>query len=149
MELLYTPSNVKAADQRRWSLTLFAKSRLPYADIWLSRLREVVERDGVRILEFQPRACDVWQFYLSTQPVVAPPQVVKSVKGRLQHLLRPAHLDAFRRNFMRSVFCPSYYSGTVGEYDTGSIWTSIASSRGPTDTASVETGRRLEGGVGL
>jgi len=277
------PGNVKAAYQLRWSLALFAKSRLPSADIWLSSLREVVERDAVRILELEPRARDVWQFYLSTQPAVAPPQIVKSVKGRLQHLLGPTHPDAFRRNFslvavgdakrevveeyvasqlghhrmadpcvqallrkyqldfpdvdlaehqlsshgtyvyslhvvlvhegrwneirekqldktrdmvlraarekkhqlsrlslladhlhlvagipfnqspqdvalaymnnlafahgMRAVFCPSYYSGTVGEYDTGAIWTSIASSRGPTDAGSVETGRSVEGGL--
>jgi hypothetical protein len=41
---------------------------------------------------------------------------------------------------MQAVFCPSYYVGTVGEYDTGAIWTSLASSRGSTDAGSVETG---------
>ena len=40
---------------------------------------------------------------------------------------------------MQAVFCASYYVGTVGEYDTGAIWKSIASSRGSTDTGSVET----------
>lgn len=43
---------------------------------------------------------------------------------------------------MQAVFCASYYVGTIGEYDTGAIWTSLASSRGPTDTGSVETRRR-------
>src|SRR5262245_2614386 len=99
MEPLYTAANVKPAYQLRWSLSLFAKSELPPADSWLSRLRNVVERDGVRILEVQPQIRNVWQFYLSTQPQVAPPQIVKSVKGRLQHLLRPTNPDAFRRNF--------------------------------------------------
>ena len=277
MEPLYTPTNVRPAYQLRWSLALFATSRLPSADAWLPELKNVVERDGVRILEVQARAGDVWQFYLSTQPAIPPPQIVKSIKGRLQHLLRPTKPDAFRRNFslsavgdakrevveeyvasqlghhcmadprvqerlqtyqlafpdvelakqqlsshgayvyslhvvlvhegrwnevreeqldktrdmvlraaqhkqhrlsrlsmladhlhfvagipfrqspqdvalaymnnlayahdMQSVFCASYYVGTVGEYDTGAIWTSLASSRGPTDTGSAETGR--------
>jgi REP element-mobilizing transposase RayT len=41
---------------------------------------------------------------------------------------------------MQPVFCSSYYVGTVGEYDSGAIWTSLASNRGPADTGSVETG---------
>jgi REP element-mobilizing transposase RayT len=277
MEPLYTPSNVKPAYQLRWSLALFAKAQLPPVESWLPDLKEVVERDGVRILEVQPGIRNLWQFYLSTQPQVALPQIVKSVKGRLQHLLRPTSPDAFRRNFMlaavgdarrevvenyvaaqlghhrmtdprvqakleryqlqfpevdlaerqlsshgiyvytlhlvlvhegrwneirdeqldrtrdmtlraarqkdhrvsrlsllsdhvhlvagipfqlspqdvalsymnnlafahdmQAIFCPSYYVGTVGEYDTGAIWTSLATNRGPTDTGSVETSR--------
>ncbi len=277
MEPLYTPANVKPAYQLRWSLALFGKAQMPPSDSWLPGLKEVVERDGVRILEVQPQPRNVWQFYLSTQPHVAPPQIVKSVKGRLQHLLRPTNPDAFQRNFsltavgdarrkivenyvvsqlghhhmadprvqatleryqlrfpevdlaerqlsshgiyvyslhlvlvhegrwrevrdgqldktrdialraarqkdhrvsrlsllsdhvhlvsgipfhlspqdvalsymnniafahdMQAVFCSSYYVGTVGEYDTGAIWTSLASSRGSTDAGSVETGQ--------
>jgi REP element-mobilizing transposase RayT len=277
MEPLYTPAIVKPAYQLRWSLALFAKRQLPSIESWLPKLKEVVERDAVRILEVQARPPDVWQYYLSTQPAIAPPQIVKSVKGRLQHLLRPTTPDAFRRNFslaavgdarrevvedyvasqlghhrmvdprvqakleryqpqfpdvdlaerqisshgtyvyslhlvlvhdgrwneigdeqldatrdmalraarqkqhrlsrlsllsdhlhlvagvpfeqspqdvalgymnnlafaqhMQAVFCPSYYVGTVGEYDTGAIWTSLVSGRAPTDAGSVETGR--------
>src|SRR5258708_2502071 len=102
MERLYTPTSVTPAYQLRWSLALFAKSQLPLPESWLPSLQEVVERDGVRILEARGRPSDVWQFYLSTQPQVAPPQIVKSVKGRLQHLLRPTIPDAFRRNFSLS-----------------------------------------------
>jgi REP element-mobilizing transposase RayT len=36
---------------------------------------------------------------LSTKPQVAPPQIVKSVKGRLQHLLQATYPNAFQRNF--------------------------------------------------
>ncbi len=276
MEPLYTPSSVKPAYQLRWSLALFAKTQLPRIESWLPDLKEVVERDAVRILEVRARPPNVWQFYLSTQPQIVPPQIVKSVKGRLQHLMRPTTPDAFRRNFslatvgdarrevvedyvasqlghyrmadprvqakleryqfqfpdvdlaerrfsshgiyvyslhlvlvhdgrwneirdeqldatrdmafraarqkqhrlsrlsvlsdhlhlvagipfdqspeqvalsymnnlafahdMQAVFCPSYYVGTVGEYDTGAIWTSLASNRGPTDAGSAETG---------
>jgi REP element-mobilizing transposase RayT len=41
----------------------------------------------------------VLHFLISTKPVVSPPQIVKSVKGRLQHLIRGACPAAFRRNF--------------------------------------------------
>lgn len=102
MEPLYTPTSVNPAYQLRWSLALFAKSTLPSAETWLSQLKEVVERDGVRLLEVYPRQENVWQFYLSTQPAIAPPEIVKSVKGRLQHLLRPTTPDVFRRNFSLS-----------------------------------------------
>ncbi|MGE5195367.1 MAG: hypothetical protein ACM3U2_22975 [Deltaproteobacteria bacterium] len=99
MEPLYTAANVKPAYQLRWSLALFAKSQMPPSDSWLPGLKEVVERDGVRILEVQLQPHNIWQFYLSTQPHVAPLQIFKSVKGRLQHLLRPTNPDAFQRNF--------------------------------------------------
>ena len=280
MEPLYAPANVKAAYQLRWSLAVFAKSRLPPAETWLTDLQQVTERDGVRILEVCPRADNVWHFFLTTRPFVAPPAIVKSVKGRLQHRLRATNPDALRRNFsltsigdasrdvveeyvasqlahhrmadarvqaqlekyqlefpdvdlsgrqlgshgayaynlhlvlvhdgrwnevrdemlsktrdmvlrvahnkqyrlsrlslladhlhlvagipprqspqdvalgfmnnlafahdMRAIFSPSYYVGTVGDYDTGAVWTSLASSRGFTDAGSVET--RTDGG---
>ena len=41
----------------------------------------------------------VWQFLVSTTPNVTPPAIVKSVKGRLQHMLRVSHPRAFQRNF--------------------------------------------------
>ncbi len=100
MEPLYTPAHVKAAFQLRWSLAVFAKTQLPPAESWLSDLKAVVERDNVRILEVGARPKDLWQFYLSTTPDVAPPTIVKSIKGRLQHRLRPTNPDCFRRNFL-------------------------------------------------
>ena len=38
-------------------------------------------------------------FLLSTQPDVSPPQIVKSVKGRLQNAIQASTPQAFRRNF--------------------------------------------------
>jgi len=157
MEPLYTSSNVKAAYQLRWSLALFAKSRLPSADIWLSSLRDVVERDGEgRWNEIREEQLD------KTRDMVL--RAAREKKHRLSRLsLLADHLHlvagipfnqspqdvalAYMNNLafahgMQAVFCPSYYSGTAGEYDTGAIWTSLASSRGPTDTGSAETGRR-------
>jgi hypothetical protein len=99
MEPLYTPDNCKPAYQLRWSLALFAKASLPPADRWLNRLKGNVERDGVRLLEHRFETPDVWLFLLSTTPAVAPPQIVKSVKGRLQNLVGDTLPRAFRRNF--------------------------------------------------
>jgi len=51
MEPLYTRENCKPAYELRWSLALFVTDSLPPPHEWLSKLKEVVERDGVRILE--------------------------------------------------------------------------------------------------
>src|SRR5690349_4883671 len=95
---LYTSINCKAAYQLRWSLALFSSVDLPPSTTWAVQLREAVERDGVRILgdeELERRLLVL----VSTEPSVAPPQIVKSVKGRLQHLLKDIEPKAFRRNF--------------------------------------------------
>lgn len=42
---------------------------------------------------------NVTQFLLSTEPIASPPDIVKSVKGRLQTILRPELIVAYRRNF--------------------------------------------------
>ena len=98
-EPLYTPENCSPAYQLRWSLALFPRAELRPSDAWLDELKQASEADGVRVLECHRRAIDVWQFLLSTQPTVAPPQIVKSCKGRLQHLLQSTLPKAFQRNF--------------------------------------------------
>jgi REP element-mobilizing transposase RayT len=55
--------------------------------------------DGVRCLEATHQPPNVWLFLLSTSPSVKPPAIIKSVKGRLQHLVLSTSPDAFRRNF--------------------------------------------------
>ena len=96
---LYTPENCNVAYQLRWSLALFANAQLPSPDTWLGQLKQAVEADGVRLLEHSLKSPTVHLFLLSTRPHVAPPQIVKSVKGRLQTLVRASHPKAFRRNF--------------------------------------------------
>ncbi len=41
----------------------------------------------------------VGQFFLSTRPEVAPSEIVRSVKGRWQYLIRTQNPSAFRRNY--------------------------------------------------
>jgi REP element-mobilizing transposase RayT len=99
MQPLYTSANCSPAYELRWSLAIFATSALPPAESWVEQLQTVVERDNVRLLEHRHPSPNTWQFLLSTKPHVAPPVIVKSVKGRLQHLLQASHPNAFRRNF--------------------------------------------------
>src|SRR5262249_51232083 len=66
---------------------------------WIETLSAAVERDGVRILECTTKAPNAYLFLVSTMPSVVASQIVWSVKGRLQHLLKDNCPDAFRRNF--------------------------------------------------
>jgi REP element-mobilizing transposase RayT len=98
-EPLYTAANCRVAYQLRWSLTLFATQDWPAQDSWWEPLRFAVEPDGVRLLEF--RRCDDrnGQFLASTRPEVAPLQIIRSIKGRLQHLLRGTIPQLWRRHY--------------------------------------------------
>jgi len=101
MKPLYTSSNCKPAYQLRWSLALFCSVELPPIKAWLSQLSEAVERDGVRVLDHDQQNTVLF-FLLSTKPTATPPEIVKSVKGRLQHILQRSAPKAFRRNFSLS-----------------------------------------------
>lgn len=95
---IYTVENTKPAYQLDWSLTVFWK-RLIGSESWLPALQAATETDGVRILShrFSTKGCS--QFLLSTRPAVAPVNAVRSVKGRLQYLIRDQLPQAFLRNY--------------------------------------------------
>ena len=123
MKPLYTSANCNAAYQLRWSLALFSAVDIPPVDTWKAELGAAVENDGVRLLECRAQTPRVWLFLLTTQPQVAPPLIVKSVKGRLQHLLRVSAPNAFRRNFSltsvgeaRREVIESYVSSQLGHH---------------------------------
>lgn len=96
---IYTVENCKAAYQLNWSLTIFWNKTPPPAEIWIESLRSKTECDGVRILEHRFTQSNSSQFLLSTKPNVAPAAAIRSVKGRLQHLVRSTLPKAFRRNY--------------------------------------------------
>jgi REP element-mobilizing transposase RayT len=96
---LYTAQHCRVAYKLYWSLTVFWNTPAPSADEWLAPLRAAVEADGVRILEHHPHAPTTSQFLLSSRPHVAPAQALRSVKGRLQYLLRDRLPRAFRRHY--------------------------------------------------
>jgi REP element-mobilizing transposase RayT len=96
---VYTPENCSPAYQLDWSLSVFWKQSAPPATVWLDPLSQVTEPDGVRILEHHAVSEDVSQFLLSTKPHVAASDAIRSVKGRLQYLLREDIPRCFHRNY--------------------------------------------------
>jgi REP element-mobilizing transposase RayT len=103
-EAIYTPVNCKAAYKLNWSLAVFWTTSPPPAAGWLDALGDAVEPDGVRLLEHRLAKGNVSQFLLSTRPATAPAEIARSIKGRLQYLVRAALPKPFRRNYgLRSV----------------------------------------------
>ncbi|HEX7380094.1 MAG TPA: hypothetical protein VF278_23435 [Pirellulales bacterium] len=96
---IYTADNCKAAYQLNWSLTVFWNASPPPDSEWLSPLREATKPDGVHLLEHRLTDTNASQFLISTHPETAPPDAVRSVKGRLQYLVRGKIPKAFRRNY--------------------------------------------------
>ena len=95
---IYTADNCKAAYQLNWSLAVFWKEPIESAG-WLSELRSVAEADGVRVLRHRFVRPGVSQFLVSSRPDLPPERMARSVKGRLQHLVRRDWPRAFRRNY--------------------------------------------------
>ena len=124
-EPIYTAANCRPRYRLRWSLSLFWRQPHSGAD-WLETLSNATEQDGVRILEHSQAGPAVDQFLLSTTPGVAPQQIVRSVKGRLQHILRGDRPKAFRRNYSICSLGPArgdvvqrYIAGQVEHHPMG------------------------------
>ena len=106
MQPIYTAENTNPAFQLNWSVSLFGKIDFPPPSAWLDQLKTATEPDGVRILEYHTTQSNVGQFLVSTLPKASPSEIVRSLKGRWQHLIKTQHPKAFRRN---------YYIGSIGE----------------------------------
>ena len=96
---LYTAENVGISYALRWSLMAFWNHAIPTPASWLPALQEVTEPDGVRVLEHRIARENVSQFLVSTKPNVSPAHCLRSIKGRLQYLVRDVLPKAFRRNY--------------------------------------------------
>lgn len=99
MDPFYTAENTNPAYQLNWSVSLFGRTPLPRLGDWLGTLKEALEPDGVRILEFRSIRPNTCQFFVSTRPYVAPAEVLRVIKGRWQHQFRDAIPRMFRRNY--------------------------------------------------
>jgi REP element-mobilizing transposase RayT len=100
---IYAIENCRAAYQLNWSLSIFWREPVSDTD-WLTALQTATESDGVRILEHRLSQPCLSQFFLSTRPEVSPQKLARSIKGRLQYLVRQERPRAFRRNYgLRSV----------------------------------------------
>ncbi|MFV1966026.1 MAG: transposase [Pirellulaceae bacterium] len=106
MKPIYTADNTTPAFQLNWSVTLFGRVAFPPSSEWLDQLSAATEPDGVRMLEFRCNQPSVGQFLVSTRPQLSPSQIIRSLKGRWQYLIRTRHPSAFRRN---------YFIASVGE----------------------------------
>ncbi len=103
MEPIYIPDDLNWAYRLYWDLAIFPTGEIQWPPQWRETLASATELDGVRILDAYTRPAAL-QFLLSGRPSVAPCDIVRSVKGRLQHLLRRQAPRAFRRNYsVRSV----------------------------------------------
>lgn len=97
---IYTPKNCIPAYQLSWGVTF--SWRTPQTEqAWLDPLRQLLERDGVRLLRHRyvsdaQGERRISQFLVSTKPDVAPVLMVQRLKGRLQHLIRSQQPKAFR-----------------------------------------------------
>ena len=118
MQPVYTDINTNFAYQLNWSLSLFGKSSLPSKEIWLNALSIATEADGVRVLSAVNRSDKVVQILVSTKPKSSPSDIVRSVKARLQYLLRDQVPSAFRRN---------YHIASVGDAKTSVLDQYVAS----------------------
>ena len=95
---IYTAANCNPAFQLNWSLAVFWRAVAPQGE-WLAPLTAALEGDGVRLLEHHQHSPTTSQFLLSTRPATAPEDIIRLVKGRLQHLVRADRPKAFRRNY--------------------------------------------------
>jgi REP element-mobilizing transposase RayT len=99
VEPIYHKDELRLAYQLNWSLSICAVKELPPSSGWLGELKSMTEADGVRILDHHVRPGSTHQFFLSTLPTVAPVAMIRSVKGRLQSLLRTMGCRVLRRNY--------------------------------------------------
>jgi REP element-mobilizing transposase RayT len=98
MNPIYTPHNLEPAYQLNWGLTLFWRQAAIPDDKWLGALQKATEADGVRVLKHHVTPSGNSQFFVSTKPCVPPKELLRSVKGRLQHELQQQVPKAFQRN---------------------------------------------------
>jgi len=102
-EPIYTPETCTPTYQLNWSYALFWHNP-PAGVSWFEQLQELLDENHIRLLQHEFEQGNVSKFLITTQPHTAPLLIAQRVKGRLQHLIRDALPNAFRRNYsLRSV----------------------------------------------
>ncbi len=99
VEPLYRSENCQVAYQLNWSLSVFLSEDSVVEQIVIESLKPVLELDGIRVLKFVQSRPELLQFYLSSAPSVAPSEMIRLLKGRLQHVVRGIRPISFRRNY--------------------------------------------------
>lgn len=96
---IYTRENCNPAYQLNWAISLFGNDALPDIACRHDAVSNLLESDGIRILEQRLRSSSVLLFLVSTTPDVAPSRILQRLKGRIQHAIRATHPRALRRNY--------------------------------------------------
>jgi REP element-mobilizing transposase RayT len=100
---IYTAENCTAAYQLLWSFSLFWREPMN-SDDWRKPLSQQTEGDDVRLLRHRFARDGHSLFLVSTKPSVSPTEIARSIKGRLQYLVRDQRPKAFQRNYcIRSI----------------------------------------------
>jgi REP element-mobilizing transposase RayT len=101
---IYTPESCPdPAYQLDWSYSIFWH-QTPRDFTWFDQLKQLNEKDGIRLLQHEFEQPNVSKFLISTRPHVTPLLIAQRVKGRLQRLIYRDTPDAFRRNYaLRSI----------------------------------------------
>jgi len=117
---IYTPESCHPTFRLNWSLSIFWTIPIPDPS-WLNGLRAALQPDSIRILNHMTPRDRVSQFLLGSGPSLSPADVVRLVKGRLQHIIRAVHPKAFHGN---------YFISSVGEVDRETIEHYVSSQLG-------------------
>lgn len=96
---IYTAPNTKSAFSLNWSLSLFLRDDVRSIEVPVDDLSDAIQRDNLRLLEYRRASDRSHQFFVSSTPHVAPADILRSLKGRCQYLLKSACPRAFRRNY--------------------------------------------------
>jgi REP element-mobilizing transposase RayT len=95
----YTSNLCSPAYQLNWSLSVFGRESLPSPASSIEALREALQKDQLKILEFNHNPPNIVQFFVSSQPNANPSDIVRLIKGRWQYLVRTREPLEFRRNY--------------------------------------------------
>ncbi len=96
---IYTVKNCISSYKLYWTLAIFWRDTSITAEHWLENLKLLTEKDGVRILEYRLKKETTSQFLISACPELSPSEIIRSIKGRLQHIIRAKAPKAFRGNY--------------------------------------------------
>jgi len=120
----FTATNINRAFQLNWHLSLFPRepvaTEFPQLVPLLDQLRQATEKDGVRILRTKTNSKNAQLFFLSTTPEVVPSEIVRSVKGRLQYLIRETIPKAFQHHQMADPVVQKRFE-EVGRFENADI----------------------------
>ena len=99
VEPVYRNDNCSVAYQLNWSLSIFQNDPAKDVRQAIENLKPVWESDGIHVLDISQSSPQITQFFLSSRPTLIPSDIIRLIKGRLQHALRESSPIRLRRNY--------------------------------------------------